>query len=330
MRPRLLPPALALVLAVVGLSLACDKATPVAPEGTVLLISANPAQIGLNGTSTITIIGRKPDGNPLNPGTEIRLSTDRGTIEPAIALISNGQATGTLKADGRSGIAKVTAATGSGMVMVTADVQIGETDETKPRLTVTVNPNNIPVGGTATVTVIARNADGSAVGGGGQMILTTTLGSLNPSRPTVRNDGTATSTLSAGTQAGTAEVAAILGASERATASVTIRDAATDIAIQANPSVVSRGATSTSITLTAFVTNSQGQPLQGAAVTFEAERGILEDTDIEFTSTTGQASKVLTVRSQDVPAGVNSIVVRASTPAGTGSLLTDTVTIQVQ
>lgn len=328
MKSRLLPPALALALAL-GLTLACDKATPVAPEGTVLLISANPAQIGLNGTSTITVIGRKPDGNPLNPGTEIRLTTDRGTIDPPIALINNGEATATLRGDGRAGTAKVTAATGSGMVMVTADILIGETDETKPRLTVTVNPNNIPVGGTATVTIIARNADGSAAGGGGQVILTTTLGSLSPSRPTVRNDGTTTSTLTAGEQAGTAEVAAILGASDRATASVTIRDAATDIAIQANPGSVTRTAASTTITLTAFVTNSQGQPLQGAAVTFESDRGLLENTDIEFTGTTGQATKTLTVRSENLSAGDQSFEVRASTPGGTGDLLIGRIRITV-
>lgn len=318
-----------LVLALAFLASACDKATPVAPEGTVLLISANPSTIGLNGTSTITVIGRKPDGNPLNPGTEIRFTTDRGTIDPPIAQISDGQATATLRGDGRAGTAKVTASTGSGMVTASTDIQVGESDATKPRLTVTVNPNNIPVGGTATVTIIARNSDGTAVGGGQQVILTTTLGSLSPARPTTRNDGTASSTLSAGTQAGNAEVAAILGASDRATASVTIRDAATDIAVQANPGSVSRSAASTEVTLTAFVTNSQGQPLQGAAVTFESERGVLEDTDIEFTGTTGQATKRLTVRSGDLSAADVRFEVRATTPGGTGDLLIGTVVINV-
>jgi adhesin/invasin len=318
-----------LALAAAGLVFACDKATPVAPEGTVLLISANPAQIGLSGTSTITVIGRKPDGNPLNPGTEIRLSTDRGTIDPPIALVSNGQATATLRADGRAGVAKVTATTGAGTVTATTDIQIGESDATKPRLTVSVNPNNIPVEGTATVTVIARNADGTAASAGQPVILTTTLGSLNPNRPTTRADGTTTSTLTAGTQAGTAEVAAILGASDRATASVTIRDAATDIAVQANPATVSRGTTTTDVTLSAFVTNSQGQPLQGAAVTFDSDRGVLEDTAVEFTDTTGQASKKLTIRSVDLPAGVVEFEVRASTPGGTGDLLIGRFTISV-
>ena len=79
----------------------CDKATPVAPDGTVLIVSANPSKVSLNGTSTITVIGRRPDGNPLNPGTEIRLSVDRGTIDSIVAVDSNGRATATYRADGR-------------------------------------------------------------------------------------------------------------------------------------------------------------------------------------------------------------------------------------
>ena len=92
--------------------LGCDKATPVAPTGTTLTLSANPTKIGLTGSSTVTIVGRKPDGNPLNPGTEIRLTTDRGTISPSVVQVdSSGRATATLRGDGRSGPAKVTAAT---------------------------------------------------------------------------------------------------------------------------------------------------------------------------------------------------------------------------
>lgn len=323
---RLLP---LLVFAAAGFVLSCDKATPVAPEGTVLLVSANPTQIGLTGTSTITVIGRKPDGNPLNPGTEIRLSTDRGTIDPPIALISNGQASATLRGDGRAGVAKVTVTTGAGTVTATTDIQVGESDATKPRLTVSVNPNNIPVEGTATVTVIARNADGTAVGGGLQVILTTTLGSLNPSRPTTRNDGTTTSTLTAGEQAGTAEVAAILGASDRATASVTIRDAATDIDVQASPASVQRDA-DTQITVTAFVTNAQGQPLNGAPVTFSSPRGVFDDLGIEFTDSTGQASKILKVSDGEIPDTVETFEIRVTTPSGTGELIPATVTIEVR
>jgi hypothetical protein len=207
------------------------------------------------------------------------------------------------------------------------DVQVGETTESKPVLIVSASPNNIPVGSTATITIIARNADGSPVAAGQQVILTTTLGTLNPSRPSTRNDGTATSTLSAGTQAGTATVTAILGSSDPQRTDVTIRDAATDISVQANPATVPPAGGE--ITLTAFVTNSQGQPLQGAPVTFESQRGSLTTTGVVFTNTSGVATNTLTLTQQQLQ-GVASFTVTASTPSGTGALLDDETTIRVQ
>ncbi|HEV2845026.1 MAG TPA: hypothetical protein VG477_09290, partial [Thermoanaerobaculia bacterium] len=76
-------------------AMGCDKASPVAPSGSILTISANPSQVGLNGRSTITVVGRKPDGNPLNPGTEIRLSSERGTIDSIVTTDDQGRATAT-------------------------------------------------------------------------------------------------------------------------------------------------------------------------------------------------------------------------------------------
>lgn len=314
------------LLCLLASSLGCDKATPVAPAGATLTISANPTKIGLNGSSTITVIGRKPDGNPLNPGTEIRLSTDRGTIDPIVTVDSSGRATATFRGDGRSGAAKITAAAGDASVETT--IQIGESAETKPVVLVSVNPSTIPVEGTATVTVIARNSDGSPVPAGQTVILTSSLGTLSPNRPTTRADGTATATLDAGSQSGTATVTAIVGASDAATATVTIREAATDISVQANPGTLTRAGGE--VTLTAFVTNSQGQPLQGAPVTFEASRGDLEFTGVVFTDTSGVATNTLTLEQQDLPAGVNEVVVEVTTPAGDGTLITDETTIEIQ
>jgi adhesin/invasin len=317
---------LLLFLAIFSLA-GCDKATPVAPDGTVLVVSANPSKVSLNGTSTITIIGRRPDGNPLNPGTEIRLSVDKGTIDSIVSVDSNGRATATYRADGRSGTAKITAATGTGTVMATTDVQVGESTDTKPTLILSASPNNVPVNGTSTITVIARNSDGTPVGAGTQVILTTTLGSLNPSRPTTRSDGTATSTLSAGTQPGTATVTAIAGSSDAATTTVTIRDAAVAISLQADSQTVPpSGGT---ITFSAFVTNSQGQPLQGAAVTFQSQVGTFSNTGVVFTDTNGIAKNELTVTQAQL-AGRTSFTVTARTPSGTGQLLESTTTITVQ
>jgi hypothetical protein len=300
----------------------------VAPGGSVLSVSANPSRIGLSGRSQISVFGRKPDGNPFNRGTEIRLSTSLGTIDSLVIVDDTGNATATLRGDGRQGAATVTATTGDGSVSATTTVQIGESGDSKPTLLVTASPNSIPVLGSATVTVIARNADGSPVASGQTVILTSTLGSLNPSRPQTKNDGTAISTLAAGNQAGTATITAILGASDAATTSVTIRDAATGISLQANPASVPRA--DSTVTLSAFVANAQGQPLQGAPVTFQSERGTLETNGVVFTDTNGVATNTLTLRTADLPSGVNQFTVTATTPSGSGTLLEDTTFITVR
>ncbi len=308
---------------------ACDPAgNLVAPAGTTLSISFSSTQIGLTGEAVVTVVGRKPDGNPLIK-VEIFFSTTLGSIDSVVLTDDTGVARATLRGDGRSGSATVKATTGGGgdAASVEGTVRVGQAPESKPVLLLSVNPNNVPVNGTATVTVIARQADGTPVAAGETVILTSTLGTLSPSRPRTQADGTATSTLNAGTQAGTATVSAILGSSDAASTSVTIRDAATAISIQANPQTIPRA--DSTIELTAFVTNAQGQPIQGAPVTFQSEAGTLETTGVVFTDTTGVATNELTVRQQDLT-GINQFTVRASTPSGTGTLLTASVTIRVQ
>ena len=306
-------------------ALGCDKATPVAPEGTTLTISASPSQIGLNGSSTITIVGRKANGSPLNPGTEIRLSTDRGTIDPIVQVNSSGVATATLRGDGRSGAAAVKAATAD--VEATTTVQIGQSAENKPTVLVSASPSTVPVQGKSTITIIARNADGSPVAAGQPIILTTSLGSLNNSRPLTQSDGTATVTLDAGREAGTATISAIVGSSDAATTSVTIRDAAFSISADANPKTIQRGAT-TEIEVSAFVFNAQGLPVASAPVQFISDIGSF-DSNVAFTNSSGEATNTLTVRPQDIPTGRTSFQVRTVTPSGTGSQLSSSVTITI-
>ena len=87
----------------------CDKATPVAPSGSILTISTNSTRIALNGQATITIVGRKPDGNPLNPGTEVHLSATLGTLPAIVTTDRTGTATAVFQSDGRLGTAMITA-----------------------------------------------------------------------------------------------------------------------------------------------------------------------------------------------------------------------------
>lgn len=318
-------------IALLGLTLitswSCDSANPLAPPGTVLIITASPSRIGLDGVATILVTGRRPDGNPLPDGTEIRFSTSLGVIDSIVETDADGIARATLRADGRPGTATVTA-TAAGESEATIDVVIGEPPETQPGVTVTVNPNNIPVGeeSTATVTVVARNPDGTPAPAGLSVILTSTLGSLDPQQTETDANGTAFSTFSAGIQSGTAEVSAFVGSADRATASVTIRDAAAAISLQPNPTSIPR--TDFEIRLVAFVSNTQGLPFQGQSVTFLSEVGSFTN-NVAFTDTNGQAQVTLSV-SQGQLTGRDFFIVRARTPTGNGQFIEAEATIDIQ
>jgi len=183
------------------------------------------------------------------------------------------------------------------------------------------------VNSTATVTAIARNADGSPVSAGTSVILTTTLGTLAPKTPTTNANGIATSTLQTGTQPGSATISAIVGSSDVATTTLTIRDSAANISLQASSQTIP--ASGGTITFSAFVTNSQGQALQGASVTFQSERGTFGTAGVTFTDTTGVATNVLTVTQAQL-ANTASFMVTASTPNGSGVPITSSTTITVQ
>ena len=317
----------AILLLVLSLlpAVGCDKATPVAPSGAVLTVSANPSKIGVNGRSTITVLGRKPDGNPLNTGTEVRLTVDKGTLDSGLLEVdSHGEATTTFRGDGRSGDAKITATTGGGMTMATTTVQVGESSATKPSVLVSANPSIIPVNGTSTVTVIGRNADGSPAGGQ-QVILTSTLGALDSGRLTTRNNGTAETVLRAGAQAGTATITAILGSSDAATTDIEIKSAI--LTITADRTAVPEQAT-TVITITATVTAFQGSPIANKPVTFRSDQGTLDMTTVN-TDSSGNATVHLTVVAPPVTAD-DPFQVTATTPSGSGDPLSATLNITIQ
>ncbi len=113
--------AVALLLA----STACDSVDPVAPEGSVLTISVSPTFISLEGRATVTVIARKPNGQPVNKGSEVFFSTTLGTIDQMAKTDEDGVALATLRGDGRAGDAAITATSGAASAAVFEDVQIG-------------------------------------------------------------------------------------------------------------------------------------------------------------------------------------------------------------
>jgi hypothetical protein len=169
---RLLPRSflLASVCAVAALGLACDSAIPTAPAGTILTISANPSQISLNGSSTITVVGRKPNGSPLNEGTEIFFSTDLGSVNPAVAAVDeDGVARTSLRGDGRVGTAAVEARVGTGSGgeggsgIATVQVLVGRT---AGAVSLQATPSSVPESGsTVSLLALVRDDQGQPLAG---------------------------------------------------------------------------------------------------------------------------------------------------------------------
>jgi hypothetical protein len=104
--------------------LACDKVSPVAPEGSILTISASPNRITSNGTSAITVTARKSSGFPVNPGSTVFFSTTRGTLPESGLTNDEGIVRATLNGNGEVGMATVKANAGAAEE-ATIEVQIG-------------------------------------------------------------------------------------------------------------------------------------------------------------------------------------------------------------
>jgi hypothetical protein len=150
------------VAALLG-SLSCSKATPVAPSGSLLTLSANPGRISSpTGTTTITAVAVKPSGQPVNPGTQIHFDTTLGTIDPVASTNNSGSASVTLRGDGRVGMATVHASTGS-IAAVMIMVQIGSPAGS---VTLQASPSGVPEsGGSITLTALVRDDAGSPLPG---------------------------------------------------------------------------------------------------------------------------------------------------------------------
>lgn len=156
-------PAFLLLVGVV----ACEKGSPVAPSGTILTISADPTRTSADGTSTITVVARKPNGTPVSAGTQIRMTTTLGRIQELIETDDQGIARTLLQGDGRRGVATVTArlfTSGEG-TSVTVEVVLGEVPGS---ITLQASPSSVPVtGGIVELLALVRDSLGQLLAGAG-------------------------------------------------------------------------------------------------------------------------------------------------------------------
>jgi hypothetical protein len=335
--PMLRRLSLAVLAAGLLLAPACDKASPVAPEGTVLTISANPATITARGTSTIIVSGRKANGTPLAEGTLVRLSTSLGTIDSSVPVDSTGTARATLRGDGRSGTAKVKASAGPSEE-VEVEVAIGSPGSA---ISLLVTPSNIPdSGGTIELRALVRDGNGQPQPGA-QVNFQTEVGRLRSEGRIVEADAngeavdrlTVTESDLASFPGENFEVTAQVGNAEgalvEATAEVTIGSPAGTLTFQASPTTLPQEGGA--VQLLAIVRNEQGRPVANSRVTFVTEAGRLASGGgAVFTNAAGEARDTLTLTSTDVTAlNDDSFTVRAQVAGGGGELIEREIEIAV-
>lgn len=316
---------------------ACDKSSPVAPEGTTITINANPVTIPTNGTSTITVTGRKGNGLPLTEGTVIRFSTSIGTIEASVATDREGVARATLRGDGRAGKAKVQATTGA-IEAVEAEVELGSPGAS---ITLQADRSNLPeVGGTIALQANVRDPQGQAQPQA-QVNFSTPLGTLASGGRFVLTDGggIARDTLSVSESdlrsfnANKFEIKAEVGGTEGAvkedTVEVTIGTPVGSIILQADPSSLPQDGGA--VRLAAAVRSTQGRPIQGARVNFTAEAGDLaSNARSVFTNQDGDAFDTLRLSATQVSGlADDKLTVKAQSSGTDGALKEATVEITV-
>ena len=148
----------ALLLPLVAVLLwACDSASPVAPEGSILSISASPDRIAADGQSEITVVARKANGFPVNEGTTVFLSTTRGSLPASGQTNEEGVVRATLLANGDIGTAMVKANAGAAEE-ATIEVQIGILAAS---VTLQTTPSSIPeIGGELGLVALVRDNQG--------------------------------------------------------------------------------------------------------------------------------------------------------------------------
>jgi hypothetical protein len=229
-------------------------------------LSASPASIAANGTSTSTITIQLKDasGNNLqaSAGT-VTLSKVGGGTLGAVTDNLNGTYTAVLTSPTSAGNAVVTGSLGGNNLTNTATVTFTAGTASLSTSTVTANPATVAAGATSAITVQLKDAGANNLGAsGGVVTLTTDLGSIGT--VTDNNNGTYSATLST-SATGTATISAKLdGNNITGTASVVVNNGAASAAtstLSLNASSLESGQTATA---TVVVKDAAGNVLTDA------------------------------------------------------------------
>ena len=142
----------------------CSKAALLAPTASTLQLLVGRGTVGLNSTVTVTALVFESSGTPVHDGTLVSFFTTLGTLTPAQATTTNGQATVQLVTGTESGVAEITAVSGPAKLASTVKVNVGAA--AVARVDLSASPLSLPsVGGQAVVTAIVSDASGNRLAG---------------------------------------------------------------------------------------------------------------------------------------------------------------------
>jgi hypothetical protein len=259
----------------------------------------------------LTITGFRPDGNRLNPGTQVRLSATLGNLSSSIVEIgSDGFTTAILRGDGRTGDSTVSAKLITDTTESTVTVNIGAA---KPTVTIVVDNSQIDPEGSTFVTFIARDENNLSMGAGEVIQVAATLGSLTVggrevTSVTTDSAGRAVARYVAGEEPGTAKISAFLGSSDVATSDITVRDVEDEMTVTYDDLSIPNGG---KINISVVVFNSAGRAAPGILVSFSASVGGSFVPTSQVTNGQGQVTTVFTLNDSNVTTTRFTITVRA-------------------
>ena len=184
-------------------------------------------------------------------------------------------------------------------------------------ITLASNSSIVQANGTAEIRATVLEKGGIAVQNGTTVTFTTNLGALSPNEARTHN-GVATVQFVANGQSGTAEIGAISGGAKAENITLAVGSAAAGrVVVTASPNQIPPGGTSV---VTATVTDTNGNPLNGVQVAFSTDEGSLSNTLI-VTNFAGQALVTLTTsKDATVTATAGSAAGGSTTTGASGSV----------
>ena len=202
------------LMSVIGLCSSCEQLALLAPTASIVTVVASRTVLPLNGSTQITATVIEQGGTPVHNGTLVTFATTLGSLDPTEAFTRNGQAVTVLRAGTQSGIAMLSAFSGSARSDTPVKIALGAAAVAS--LSVTASPATISAkGGAVTLSAKPSDASGNALAGvavsfatnaGSLAASTVVSNSLGEARTTVTTDRETTIIASVGEHTATATV----------------------------------------------------------------------------------------------------------------------------